>query len=504
MANLLLAIDQGTTSTRALVFDRALRLRARASRPLVVRHPRPDWVEQDPQEILESVVGAVAEALAECGGPGAIAAAGLDNQGETVVAWDAESGRALAPAVVWQCKRSAPIVEQWRAAGLEPAVRARTGLPLDPYFSAGKLTWLLEQVPAVREALAAGRLRLGTVDAWLTWHLAGEALTDTSTASRTQLFNLHDLRWDDQLLGWFTIPGWTLPRVRPGAGELGCLRHPRWGGELPLRALVCDQQAALAGHACFAPGAIKATYGTGVFVLANAGEQVPAPDRGILATVAWTLPGGATTYALDGGVFAAGTLITWLRRLGLIDLAEQAEALAGSVADAGGVLVLPALVGLGAPWWRPEARGVVAGLTPGVGAAHLVRAALDGIAQRVCDVVEAMLPHLPRAPQALRVDGGVSANRYLLRRQADLLGLPLEIAPSEEATALGTAALAGLGAGLLDLDQAARATATRRWIEPELAASERRAQRAVWRRFVQAAADLALAVGEEGRAALAP
>ncbi len=488
MSELLLAIDQGTSSTRAVAFDRSLRPVAFARRELAVRHPRPGWVEEDPHEILDSVVQSVAEVLERCGGAARIAAVGLDNQGETVVAWDAESGEALAPAIVWQCKRSGPIVERQRLLGREPAIRSRTGLPLDPYFSAGKLTWLLEEVPRVRAARDARTLRLGTVDAWLTWRLVGASLTDTSTASRTQLFDIQALRWDEQLLEWFGVPAWTLPRVVPTTGALALLRHPRWRGELPLAAMVCDQQAALAGHACFDPGDLKATYGTGVFVLANAGQHPPAP-RDLLATIAWTLNDGATRYALDGGVFAAGTLITWLREgLGIIARAEEVEPLARSVPNSAGVQILPALAGLGAPWWRPEARGVIAGLTPAASAAHVARAALDGIAHRVCDVVEAMLPHLPAPPGALRVDGGLTANGYLLQRQADLLGLPLDVSATEEATALGTAVLAALGAGLLGIEAARAAAAPARRITPLLAPAERERERERWRRFLAAAA----------------
>ena len=489
MGDLLLAIDQGTSSTRAVAYDADLRPLAWATRRLGVVHPRPGWVEQDPREILASVVATVAEVLAAVGGPGRIAAVGLDNQGETVVAWDARTGEPLAPAVVWQCKRSAPIIERLRAAGHDPWVRERTGLPLDPYFSAGKMAWLLEEVPEVAAAARAGRLRLGTVDAFLTARLGGEARTDTSTASRTQLLELRERRWDPELAGLFSVPPETLPAVGETAGNLGELRHAAWGGALPLRAMVCDQQAALAGHGCFAPGTLKATYGTGVFVLANAGPVTPPAPEGLLATIAWTI-GGRTDHAFDGGVFAAGTLLDWLRDgLGLYADPADTEALAGAVDGTVGVRVLPALVGLGAPWWRPEARGVIAGLTPGANRAHVARAALDGIAHRVADVVEAMAAALPAPPAALRVDGGLTANRYLVQRQADLLGIPLELATTEESTALGAAALAALGAGLFTSPQeiVARVRPARS-VAPRLPAEERERERAAWRAFVAAAA----------------
>ena len=286
--DLLVAIDQGTTSTRAIAFDRSLRPVASCSIRLETANPAPGWVEQDPEAIVDSVVASVASILEEIGGPGRVIAAGLANQGETVVAWDAEDGRALAPAIGWQCRRSLPIVERLRRAGLEDAIRERSGLPLDPYYSAGKLAWLLEHNEEVRSASAQGRLRFGTVDAWLTARLdGGDARTDTSTASRTQLLSLATLGWDDDLLGWFGVAGATLPRVVPTAGELGELAHERWRGALPLRAMSCDQQAALAGHGAFAPGAIKATYGTGVFVLANAGRHRDAV-RGLETSIAWT------------------------------------------------------------------------------------------------------------------------------------------------------------------------------------------------------------------------
>ncbi len=314
---LFLAIDQGTTSTRAIAFDRSLRPVASSSIRLETSHPAPGWVEQDPEAIVDSVVLSVARVLEEVGGPRRIVAAGLANQGETVVAWDADDRRALSPAIGWQCRRSLPIVERLRAVGLEGVIRERSGLPLDPYYSAGKLAWLLEHNDEVRRASAEERLRFGTVDAWLTARLdGGDARTDTSTASRTQLLGLDALDWDGELLGWFGIAAETLPRVVATAGDLGELADPRWGGALTLRAMACDQQAALAGHGAFAPGAIKATYGTGVFVLANSGSDRDAV-AGLERSIAWTLPGDSTSArrtatVLQGGVFAAGAMIDWL------------------------------------------------------------------------------------------------------------------------------------------------------------------------------------------------
>ena len=491
IADLVLAIDQGTTSTRAIVFDKELHSVASTSVPLEATHPQPGWVEQDPEAILDSVVRSVGQVLREVGGPERIIAAGLDNQGETVVAWDAEDGRALAPAIVWQCRRSKVIVERLRSAGAEPSVRARSGLPLDPYYSAGKLTWLLENNTEVQSAAARGTLRLGTIDAWLTARLdGGDARTDRSTASRTQLLSLATLAWDPELLAWFGISEWTLPRLVSTVGDLGRVAHVSWKGSVPLRAMACDQQAALAGHGAFEPGAIKATYGTGVFVLANAGTRREAtPD--LETSIAWTCPDGATSTVVQGGVFAAGALIDWLRdSLGLVADAAETEVLARSVPNAAGVRVLPALAGLGAPWWRPDALAVVAGLSFAANRAHIVRAALDGIAHRVADVVESISAVLPGPIDRLRVDGGLTANGYLMQRQADLLGMPVDIANVAESTALGIAGLAGLGANWGDVATIRSANPVRLTYEPRLGTRARIEERDDWWRFVAATADL--------------
>lgn len=488
-ADLLLAIDQGTTSTRAIAFDRDLRIVASAARPITTRHPVPGWVEQDPEELVESVVATVATVLDAVGGPSRVAAVGLDNQGETVVAWDAETGRPLAPAIVWQCRRSEPIVERLRARGLDPEIKSRTGLPLDPYFSAAKLTWLLEEVPAVVAAEQAGTLRFGTVDAWITARLGdqGIARTDPSTASRTQLFALDRLAWDPQLLAWFGVDASSLPTIVATAGDLGQLTHPRWGGPLRLTAMACDQQAALAGHAGLQAGAMKATYGTGVFVLVNAGAVVPVAPR-LEASVGWTLSGEPTVYVLQGGMFTAGTLVDWLRDgLGLVERTADLEPLARSVPDSAGVHVLPALSGLGAPWYRSDARGTISGLTAGATRAHLARAALDAIAHRVSDIVEAAVVATGAVATDLRVDGGLTDNGYLMERQADLLGIPVEVAKTDESTALGIAGLAGRGAGLVGVDTIVAAAAAGRRIEPRLSDADRRAQRDDWRAFVDRA-----------------
>jgi glycerol kinase len=489
--DLILAIDQGTSSTRAIAYDEQWTARAGASRRLAIAHPQPGWAEQDPDEILASVVEVVGEVLASVGGPGRIAAVGLANQGETVVPWDSVTGKALGPAIVWHCRRSQAIVERVAAAGHGPAIRARTGLPLDPYFSAGKIRWLLDEVPAVARAASAGRLAVGTVDAWLTARLGEATRTDASTASRTQLFGLESLGWDDELLGWFGVPRAALPEVGRSAGDLGTLSHATWGGRLPLRAMLCDQQAALVGQGGHRPGTIKATYGTGVFVLATAGSVPPDPPPGILVTVAWTDAEGRPTYALDGGVFSGGSLLDWLRTgLGLIETPADLDRLAAAVPDAGGVRMLPALAGLGAPWWDPEARAVIAGLSGATGRGEIARAAMDAIAQRVADIVDAMAPALPGPAVPLRVDGGLTNSRLLIQRQADLVGRPIEVATATESTALGVALMAAIGAGRLSERRALNVPATARRVDPELGEDKRAAERADWRTFVQRAAAL--------------
>lgn len=372
-SGLLLGIDEGTTAVKAALFDDQLRAVAEARRAVPVSHPRPGWVEQNPELILQAVVDAVAEVLAHAGRH-EVLAAGLDHQGESVLAWDGSSGRALTPVVVWQDKRQESLL-----ANIDPRAVERSGLPLDPYFSAGKLAWLLANDDGVQSARDAGSLRLGTVDAFLTDRLGGRFATDLSTASRTQLLAAGGRDWDGELLAVFGVRREWLPALGPTFGSLGELRHSRWPVTLPLAAQLVDQQAALAGSGAIHPGELKATYGTGVFVLGR--TDGPAAASGLLPTIAWAAPGvgagvGEVSYALDGGVFAAGSLLDWLAEgLGLAAGAPALAAAAASVPDSAGVMVLPALAGLGAPWWRPGAHGVIAGLHPAVSAAHVGRAA---------------------------------------------------------------------------------------------------------------------------------
>lgn len=477
--SLLLGIDEGTSAVKAMLFDQDLRPVAEARREKALAHPRPGWVEQDPEEVLEAVAGAVAELLADT--PEPPLACGLDHQGESVLAWDADSGRPLTPIVTWQDKRSQEVLDRLDAEQLERL----SGMPPDPYFSAGKLTWLLENDRAVAGARDAGTLRLGTVDSFLCDRLGAGFATDSSTASRTQL-GAPD--WDQALLDLFGVPRESLPSIQDTAGELGVLRHPSWKHELRLTARCVDQQAALAGAGCVEPGRVKASYGTGVFVLAHAGSERPAPEGGLLPTVAWRV-NGAVEWAIDGGVFTAGALLEWLSRdLGLAQDPAALAAAAAEVEDARGVRVLPALAGVGAPWWRPRARAVVAGLTAGARPEHIARAALEAIAWRVADVLAAVRASAP--VDVLRVDGGLTRDPLLLQLQADASGVPV-VPTAVDATAAGAAALAAVGAGLWpSTREIAERVPMGERVEPRRDAQWREAAHEEWRAFVARAAEL--------------
>ncbi len=483
---LIVAVDIGTTAVKAAMFDRALTSLGHTQRRLQSRHPHPDWVEQDADDVFDAVVGSVAELLADV--EGEVAACGLDHQGESIVAWDAETGDALSPNVVWQCKRSVGVLARLAERGDDEEVQRLTGMPLDPYFSASKLTWLLEEVPAVAEARARGTLRLGTLDAFVSDRLGAGSATDPSTASRTQLQRLGSTGWDERLCDIFEVPRAALPAVNDTVGALGELRHERWPVALPLTARLVDQQAALAGTGCVEAGMCKATYGTGVFVLAHTGKSVPAAVGGLLPTVAWTID-GETDYALDGGVFTAGALLEWLSgQLGLAPDPPALSALARTVEDSGGVRVLPALAGLGAPWWVPEARAAIAGLTAAAGPAQIARAALEGIAWRVADVLETVGTQVE--VESLRVDGGLIREPLLLQLQADAAGVPVE--PMEaDATVQGAALLAAVGAGLLSSPaEGAALVQPGVRVEPSSDAAWRTAEHERWKRFVELAAKL--------------
>jgi glycerol kinase len=486
VAPLLIGIDEGTTAVKAALFEVRLTPGSKNERLEPLRearrrkrstHPRPGWVEQDPVEILDAVVDAVAELLA--GARGEVVGCGLDHQGESVLAWDGDTGEPLSPVIVWQDKRQTELLTELD----EDAIRARSGLPLDPYFSAGKYAWLLRHGVAVTPSL-----RLGNVDAWLTDRLGAGYATDASTASRTQLHRLGDPGWDPWLCEAFGVPADALPPVGDSVGALGMLRHERWPVELPLTARVVDQQAALAGAGCVSPGLVKATYGTGVFVLAHVGDEVPKAAGGLLPTAAWRI-GGRTEYALDGGVFAAGEMLEWLcRELGLAAEPAALGELARGVESSDGVRILPGITGVGAPWWRPDARGTIAGLTAGTKRAQVAHAALEGIAWRVADVVAAVRETV--SVETLRVDGGLTNEPALLQLQADAIGVPVERGLAD-ATAAGSAALAAVGAGLLPsvADIAGLVPTTDR-VEPGRDAAWREREHAAWRRFVKLAVEL--------------
>ena len=482
---LFLAIDEGTTQVKALLVDGELETVAEARRPVATSHPRPGWVEKDPAEVLEAVVDSVAELLD--GAPGPVTAAGLDHEGESVLAWRASTGEPLTPIVVWQDKRGEEVLDALGPKGCEEA-RAISGLAADPYFSASKLAWLLRNDEAVVAAREEGDLRLGTVDAFLTDRLGGLFATDASTASRTLLAAPGDAGWNERLPGLFGVPSGLLPKVTDTVGQLGVLGHERWRQDLPLTARCVDQQAALAGSGCVAPGPVKATYGTGVFVLAVTGDEPPTPGSGLLPTVAWRI-GGRDTFALDGGVFSAGAMLEWLcSELGLAESPEELGQMARETPDTGGVMVLPALAGLGAPWWRPEARAVIAGLTGQSSRGEIARAALEGIAWRVADIVEAI--EASQLVASLRVDGGLTREPLLAQLQADAIGRPVEQLEADS-TAIGAAALAAVGARALESVEAIGGLIkTGTPVRPLVADNEREAQRERRRRFVVGASAL--------------
>jgi glycerol kinase len=475
LGGLVLAIDQGTTGTTCLVVDDGLRTRGHGYRDVPQHFPRPGWVEHDPEELWESVLGAAQDALRAAGvEPRELAAVGIANQRETTVVWERSSGRPVHRAIVWQDRRTAERCRELPA----DLMRDRTGLVPDPYFSATKLEWLLS------DRDAAG-LAFGTVDSWVLWKLTGGRVhaTDVSNASRTLLFDLRRLRWDDELLELFGVPATVLPDVVPSSALVADAEL--LGARVPVAGLAGDQQAALFGQACFQPGQAKVTYGTGSFVLVNAGAD-PGPAReGLVQTVAWRLGDEPAAYALEGSIFATGAALQWLSdALGLLGDAAESEALARAVESTDGVHFVPALAGLGSPHWAPEARGLVSGIHRGTRREHLVRAALEAIAYQVCDVVEAAEVELG----LLRADGGGADNRFLLQLQADLAGIPVEVPAEREATALGAAALAGLAVGRWssrDEIAAARRIAAR--YEPALDRAEAERLRADWRVAVRRA-----------------
>jgi glycerol kinase len=476
MARFVVAIDQGTTGTTVLVFDETLRLRARGYREFQQHFPKPGWVEHDPEQIWESVLGALTDALHASGAEvdaAQVVAIGITNQRETTLVWDRATGKPLHNAIVWQDRRTADICAKMKAAWLEDEFKRATGLVLDPYFSGTKLQWLLDNVDGLRARADRGEVCFGTVDSYLVWRLTAGAVhvTDVSNASRTLLFDLHALEWSARLCDLLRVPRAILPEVRGSSERYGDTRGvPGLRDGIPVCGIAGDQQAALFGQACFAVGDAKCTYGTGAFMLMNTGGRAVPSQNGLLTTVAWKL-GDEVVYALEGSTFIAGAMVQWLRDgLGIIGSAREIEALAASVPDSGGVVAVPALAGLGAPHWRPEARGIITGLTRGTTRAHLARAVLEGIALQIADLLGAMQADAGVPVRALKVDGGASANNLLMQYQADVLGCEIVRPALVETTALGAALLAGIAAGVWkDTGDAARAWKEERRFKPSMA-----------------------------------
>ena len=488
----LLALDAGTTNVRALLFDGECRVVAEAQREIRQHYPRPGWVEHDPREIWEAQAAVTEEAMARAGiGRGEVAALGITNQRETVLLWDRTTGEPLGNAIVWQDRRTAAACERLRAEGREPEISRRTGLLLDPYFSATKVAWMLEHFPGARERAQAGELACGTIDAWLVWKLTGEErrhLTDVSNASRTLLYNLETREWDPELLAWLGIPAGLLPEVRSSSEVYGVVSGLPVLAGVPVAGIAGDQQAALFGQACVSPGMAKCTYGTGCFLLQNIGQRPVASRQRLLTTAAWQI-GERFDYALEGSVFMGGAVFQWLRDgLGIVKTSWEVDELAATVPDSGGVVLVPAFAGLGAPHWDPYARGALLGLTRDTTAAHLARAALEGVAFQVADLLEAMQRDTGTPLPELRVDGGASQSEPLMQFQADLLGVSVVASQSRETTALGAAMLAGLAVGFWKgLDEVTRGWKAARRYEPQMGRSEAEARRARWKKAVERA-----------------
>ena len=495
MPKYMMALDSGTTSNRCILFDRAGRIVSVAQREFTQYFPQPGWVEHDANEIWATLLGVAVEAMQMAGAAAAdIAAIGITNQRETTIVWDKATGEPVHHAIVWQCRRTSEYCDELRGRGLTARFREKTGLVLDAYFSATKLHWLLENVPGVRERAAKGELLFGTVETWLIWKLTGGRahVTDYSNASRTMLFNINTLDWDEGILAELNIPRSMLPKPMPSSGLLGTTDPSLLGGEIPITGAAGDQQAALFGQTCFQPGEAKNTYGTGCFLLMNTGEKPVFSQNGLVTTIAWGL-GEKVTYALEGSIFVAGAAIQWLRdEMKLIANAAESEAVAQEVVDTNGCYVVPAFTGLGAPYWDQYARGAIVGLTRGCNRAHIVRATLDSLTYQTYDVLNAMRADSGIALASLKVDGGASANNYLMQTQADVIGAPVLRPTCVESTAMGAAYLAGLAVGFWrDQAEIRKIWAVDRTFEPQLDAKSRDARLHGWHRAVQRAFDWA-------------
>ena len=484
----LLALDQGTTSSRAIVFDAQGQVLAMAQKPFALATPQPGWVTQDAWAIWNTQIGTAQEAISQAGLlAGDIAAIGLANQRETTVLWDKASGKPLAPALVWQDRRTAPWCQALREVGHEARIQHITGLKLDPYFSAGKLAWLLQHTPQARELASQGRLAFGTIDSWLIFQLTrGLHVTDISNAARTMLMDIHSGQWSAELLDLFDIPAAILPQIVPSGSLIGHTAAGLLGAQLPLFAAIGDQQAALFGHGCVHAGMAKNTYGTGCFMLMNTGSEVIHSRHQLLSTVAWQQSGQPTQYALEGSVFMAGAIVQWLRdNLDFVRHSHEIEALAQQVDSSEGVVLVPAFTGLGAPYWQADARASLSGLTRGTGKAHIARAALEAIAFQVADVLNAMQQDAPTPLTELRVDGGASANNMLMQFQADILGVPVLRPTLTEITAFGAVKMAGLACGLFNPSDVADMWQLERRFDSQISADERQARLQQWQAAVR-------------------
>jgi glycerol kinase len=491
LSEYVLALDQGTTSSRAILFDRQGRPVASAGHPIRQIYPQSGWVEHDPQEIWQSQLASAREVLEAAGVRASqVAAIGITNQRETTILWDRQTGEPLANAIVWQCRRTAPLCQELKQRGLEPSFRQKTGLVIDPYFSGTKVAWMLDNIPAARSRAEQGQVLFGTVDCWLLYKLTGGRVhaTDYTNASRTLMFNISRLTWDDDILAELAVPSSLLPAVLPSCGVFGEAEPSLLGAALPIAGIAGDQQAALFGQACFQVGMGKNTYGTGCFVLMNVGHDSLPLGSSLVTTVAWGL-GQGVEYALEGSIFIAGAAVQWLRDgLGLIATAAESEAVAASVPSSQGVYVVPAFVGLGAPHWDPLARGAIVGITRGTTRAHLVRATLEAIAFQTRDVIETMESECGLTLPELRVDGGAAANDLLMQIQADILGREVVRPAVTETTALGAAYLAGLAVGFWKgQDELTGKWRVDKRFEPRMEASQREELHQGWKRAVERA-----------------
>ena len=491
MKRYIMALDAGTTSNRCILFDRNGRICSLAQREFHQYFPKPGWVEHDANEIWASMLGVAVEAMQRIGATAAeIAGIGITNQRETSVVWDKATGEPIYNAIVWQCRRTSAYCDELKARGLTEIFRQKTGLVIDAYFSATKLRWLLEEIPGARARAERGELLFGTVETWLLWKLTGGKvhITDYSNASRTMLFNINTLQWDEEILRELNIPRGMLPEPRPSSAVYAETEPTLLGGAIPICGAAGDQQAALFGQTCFRPGEAKNTYGTGCFLLMNTGERPVFSQNGLVTTVAWGLD-GHVNYALEGSIFVAGAAIQWLRdEMKLIESAQDSEYMAQKVRDTNGCYVVPAFTGLGAPHWNQYARGTIVGLTRGCNKYHLIRATLDSICYQVDEVLAAMRADSGIALEALKVDGGASANNYLMQTQADVIGAPVVRPTCVESTALGAAFLAGLAVGFWrDLDEIRRYYAADRTFLPTISEQERAERLDGWKRAVRCA-----------------